>query len=150
MITSPRSGCPINRGLEVLGDQWSLVILRDIAAYDRRGFRELLTGNDEGISAPVLSRRLADLATAGLLVKSSTPRGKQGRYSLTELGIATLPLMVAVADFGMAVDPSTAEQRPEFSRSGGADQMASWQAALRERHLVGKPVGSGSSDLAGA
>lgn len=136
MITSPRSGCPINRGLEVLGDQWSLVILRDIAAYDRRGFRELLTGNIEGISAPVLSRRLADLTAAGLLVKSPTPRGKQGRYSLTELGIATLPLMVELARFGMIVDPSTAGSQPEFVRTGDPDEIGGWQAILRERHLV--------------
>ena len=53
MILDSRSGCPINRSLEMLGDQWSLLILRDIAAYDRRSFRELLTGSDEGISAPV-------------------------------------------------------------------------------------------------
>lgn len=137
MITSPRSGCPINRGLEVLGDQWSLVILRDIAAFDRRSFRDLLTGNDEGISAPVLSRRLADLTGAGLLAKSEAPRGKQGRYSLTELGIATLPLMVELARFGIAVDPSTADERPEFIRSGTAGQVEAWAATLRERHLDG-------------
>lgn len=135
MISSPRSDCPINRGLEVLGDQWSLVILRDIAIHDRRSFRELLTGNDEGISAPVLSRRLADLTGAGLLTKSDAPRGKQGRYSLTELGIATVPLMVELASFGMAVDPSTADQRPDFIRSGGSAQVEAWAEGLRSRHL---------------
>lgn len=135
MITSPRSGCPINRGLEVLGDQWSLVILRDIAAYDLRSFRELLRGNGEGISAPVLSRRLADLTSAGLLVKSEAPRGKQGRYSLTELGIATLPLMVELANFGMMVDPSTADARPEFAQTDAAAALDQWTCELRERHL---------------
>lgn len=140
MITSPRSGCPINRGLEVLGDQWSLVILRDIAAYDRRGFRELLTGNGEGISAPVLSRRLADLVDAGLLRKSEAPRGRRGRYSLTEFGIATLPLMVELARFGMTVDPSTADERPEFARVEAADQLEEWTRILRERHLVDDPA----------
>lgn len=140
MITTPRSGCPINRGLEVLGDQWSLVILRDIAAYDRRGFRELLTGNEEGISAPVLSRRLADLTAAGLLAKEAVPRGRAGRYSLTELGIATLPLLVAVAEFGMAFDPSTADARPEFARTGSAGQLEEWTRVLQERHLVDGPT----------
>lgn len=135
MITSPRSGCPINRGIEVLGDQWSLVILRDIAVHDRRSFRELLTSNEEGVSAPVLSRRLADLTAAGLLVKSPAPRGKQGRYSLTELGIATAPLMVEVARFGIAADPTTADQRPEFIRSASAEQLDEWVASLRSRHL---------------
>lgn len=141
MITSPRSGCPINRGLEVLGDRWSLVILRDVAAHDRRGFRELLTANEEGISAPVLSRRLADLTDAGLLRKSPGPRGGRGRYSLTELGIATLPLMVELARFGMALDPSTADHRPGFVQDGGPEQLAAWTAELRERHLVGDDPG---------
>jgi len=65
MISRPRSACPINRSLEMLGDRWSLLILRDIVLHDRRSFRELLTGSEEGISAPVLSRRLTDLVEAG-------------------------------------------------------------------------------------
>ena len=61
LIPQPRSDCPINRSLEMLGDRWSLLILRDIVLHDRCSFRELLTSSEEGISAPVLSRRLADL-----------------------------------------------------------------------------------------
>lgn len=137
MITAPRSGCPINRSLEVLGDQWSLVILRDIAVHDRRGFREILTANDEGISAPVLSRRLADLTAAGLLTKSEAPRGKQGRYSLTELGVATVPLMIELARLGVVLDPSTEANRPGIARSGSTDDIAAWTDALRQRHLAG-------------
>ena len=52
LIPQPRSDCPINRSLEMLGDRWSLLILRDIVLHDRRSFRELLTGSEEGISAP--------------------------------------------------------------------------------------------------
>lgn len=136
MITSPRSGCPINRALEALGDQWSLVILRDIAAHDRRSFRELLTGNDEGISAPVLSRRLADLVEAGFLTKTEAPRGKQGRYSLTELGLRTVPLMAALAGLGVAIDATTEAQRPDFLRPGREAELETTMAALRERHLA--------------
>ncbi|WP_026818366.1 winged helix-turn-helix transcriptional regulator [Arthrobacter castelli] len=135
MITSPRSGCPVNRALEVVGDQWSLVILRDVMAYDRRSFRELLTANDEGISAPVLSRRLADLTSAGFLSKTEAPRGKQGRYSLTELGIRTIPLMAELANLGVAIDPSTAAQKPEFMRSGNNDELDSRTDDLRKQHI---------------
>lgn len=134
MITPPRSGCPINRTLEVLGDQWSLLILRDIAAYDRRSFRELLTANDEGISAPVLSRRLADLTSAGLLSKTEVSRGKQGRYSLTELGIQTIPLLIALADWGAKIDPTTAARRPGLTQSGN-DALNSTMEDMRRRHL---------------
>ena len=43
----PRSGCPINAAVEVLGDRWSLLVLRDVIFGDRRYFRALLTGSIE-------------------------------------------------------------------------------------------------------
>lgn len=137
MITSPRSDCPVNRALEMVGDQWSLVILRDIAAYDRRSFRELLTANEEGISAPVLSRRLADLTAAGMLTKAEVSPGKQGRYSLTELGVQTIPVIVALARLGVQIDPTTAKHVPEFVRSLDAGELESTMGQLRENHLQG-------------
>lgn len=135
MITSPRSGCPVNRALEMIGDQWSLVILRDIAAYDRRSFRELCTSNEEGISAPVLSRRLADLTRAGFLTKADASPGKQGKYSLTELGLQTIPLMAELARLGVLLDPATAPNAPEFVHSPNTGDLDSEIAELRQRHL---------------
>lgn len=129
MITTPRSACPINRALEMVGDQWSLLILRDIAMYDRRSFRDLLTGSDEGISAPVLSRRLADLTAAGFLSKSDVARGKQGRYSLTERGLATIPLLVELGRLGRILDPSTED------REAALGDLEQHVVALRESHL---------------
>ncbi|WP_312180901.1 helix-turn-helix domain-containing protein [Arthrobacter sp.] len=137
MITSPRSGCPVNRALEMIGDQWSLVILRDIAAYDRRSFRELCTANEEGISAPVLSRRLADLTTAGFLTKADTAPGKQGQYSLTELGLQTIPLMVELARLGVLLDPETARNAPEFVHPSSSGGLEAEIGELRRRHLGG-------------
>lgn len=135
MITSPRSGCPVNRALEMLGDQWSLVILRDIAAYDRRSFRELCTANEEGISAPVLSRRLADLVKAGFLTKADASPGKQGKYSLTELGLQTIPVMVELARLGVLLDPTTTQNAPEFVHSSNRGSLKSEIGELRLRHL---------------
>lgn len=130
MINAPRSACPINRTLEMVGDQWSLLILRDIALHDRRSFRELLTGSDEGISAPVLSRRLADLTTAGFLTKSTVARGKQGRYSLTELGLATIPVLVELGRLGRRIDPATQDQE------AGLRDLDERIASLRREHLA--------------
>ena len=135
MITSPRSGCPVNRALEMLGDQWSLVILRDIALHNRRSFRELLTANTEGISAPVLSRRLTDLTEAGFLTKADAPPGKQGRYSLTELGLQTIPLMVELARLGALIDPTTAKHQPTVARSADTPSLDATIADLREDHI---------------
>ncbi|MGO1539932.1 MAG: winged helix-turn-helix transcriptional regulator [Leucobacter sp.] len=135
MITTPRSDCPVNRALEVIGDQWSLVILRDIAAYDRRSFRDLRASNGEGISAPVLSRRLTDLTQAGFLTKADASRGKQGKYSLTELGLQTIPLMAELARLGVLLDASTAQHAPDFVHPANGDGMEAEINELRLRHL---------------
>src|SRR4051794_40162763 len=50
MDTAPRSGCPINAAVEVLGDPWATLVLRDIMFGDRRHFRELIAGSEEGIA----------------------------------------------------------------------------------------------------
>lgn len=134
MIPQPRSNCPINRSLEMLGDRWSLLILRDIVLHDRRSFRELLTGSEEGISAPVLSRRLTDLVEAGFLAKNEVTRGKQGRYSLTEQGLATVPLLIELGRLGAHIDPSTAHNAPRFGAD--PDDLTRRIAALREAHLT--------------
>ena len=134
MIPRPRSACPINRILEMLGDRWSLLILRDIVLNDRRSFRELLTGSEEGISAPVLSRRLADLVEAGFLTKNEVARGKQGRYSLTEQGLATVPLLIELGRLGARIDPSTAPNAPRIGTD--PDNLVRRIAVLREAHLA--------------
>ncbi len=134
MIPQPRSACPINRSLEILGDRWSLLILRDIVLHDRRSFRELLTGSEEGISAPVLSRRLTDLVEAGFLTKSEVARGKQGRYSLTEQGLATVPLLIELGRLGARIDPSTAPNAPRIGTD--PDNLVRRIAVLREAHLA--------------
>lgn len=134
MITTPRSNCPINRALEMLGDQWSLLILRDIAMRDRRSFRELLARSDEGISAPVLSRRLADLTAAGFLRKSEVGRGKQGRYSLTERGLEVIPVLVELGRLGAAIDPNIAGNAPAFAAEG-TGSLEDRLRSLRAAHL---------------
>ena len=129
MISSPRSSCPINRTLEMVGDQWSLLILRDIAMHDRRSFRELLTGSDEGISAPVLSRRLADLTASGFLTKEKVSRGQQGRYSFTALGLDTMPLLIELGRLGRIIDPTTIDHQAIL------EHLDQHMAALRQSHL---------------
>src|SRR5437762_14243636 len=72
-----RSGCPINLTLEVLGDRWSLIVIRDIMFGNRRHFRQLMTLSDEGIASNVLADRLKRLLGTGLLSKSDNPAHRQ-------------------------------------------------------------------------
>ena len=77
-----RSGCPINLATEVLGDKWSLVILRDLMFGDRRYFHELLRSSEEGIASNILADRLQRLVTNGL-VFAARPTRRTSRRSAT-------------------------------------------------------------------
>ena len=69
MADEQRSGCPINLTLEVVGDKWSLLVIRDMMFGNRRHFRELLTKSEEGISSNILADRLKTLLDQGVITK---------------------------------------------------------------------------------
>src|ERR1700755_1805169 len=98
MTDTKRSGCPINLTLEVDGDKWSLLIIRDMMFGNRRHYRELLTKSDEGISSNILADRLKMLLDQGTTTREDDPSHKQkGIYSLTERGIEMLPILAQMA-----------------------------------------------------
>src|SRR5258708_31499531 len=101
MNNEPRSSCPINMTLEVLGDKWSLLIIRDMIFGGRRHFRELLTQSDEGIASNILADRLKTLLEHGIITKADDPSHKQKAiYSLTEKGIELVPVLAQMAGWG--------------------------------------------------
>lgn len=115
--TEPRSYCPINLSLEVFGDAWTLLVLRDIMFGGKRHFRELLQ-SDEGISTNILADRLARLVEHGLLTKAEDPTHKQKAiYSLTEKSIALLPIVVQIGAWG-------SRWVPEAKKLGARDRKA--------------------------
>jgi len=96
----PRSYCPINLSLEIFGDSWTLLVLRDMMFAGKRHFRELLQ-SEERISSNILADRLARLVEHGVLTKSDDPTHKQKAiYSLTEKGITLLPIVVQIGAWG--------------------------------------------------
>lgn len=133
----PRSGCAINAAVEVLGDPWSMLVLRDVVFGNRRHFRELLHGSDEGIASNILSSRLKRLVAAGLLTQEEAARGQRAAYSLTEAGIQTLPVMAAMGTWGLAHRDGTRELRvrAELLRDGGPELIERFVDELREAHL---------------
>ncbi|QEO15686.1 helix-turn-helix transcriptional regulator [Agromyces intestinalis] len=137
MDDGPRSGCAINAAIEVLGDPWAMLVLRDIMFGDRRHFRELQTGSEEGIASNILSSRLKRLVEAGLLTRDDARRGQRAAYSLTEAGIEVLPIMAALGTWGLA--HRDGEQRlrvrAELLRDGGPSLVTAMMDELRERHL---------------
>jgi DNA-binding HxlR family transcriptional regulator len=137
MQSTPRSGCPINAAVEVLGDSWSMLVLRDVMFGNRRYFRELLAGSEEGIASNILSSRLKQLTAAGLLTRADAHRGQRAKYSLTETGIQVLPIMVVLGNWGLAHRDGSRRLRvrAELLRDGGADLVAAMMDELRELHL---------------
>ncbi|WP_232327706.1 winged helix-turn-helix transcriptional regulator [Herbidospora yilanensis] len=137
----PRSGCPINAAVEVLGDRWSLLVLRDVIFGDRRHFRALLTGSIEGIASNILADRLVRLVEAGVLTRGTAARGQRARYSLTEAGIQTLPVMYALGNWGLDWLPGSEElrARQRFMRDEGPAFVEELMDELRVRHLGAPP-----------
>ncbi len=133
-----RSGCPINLTLEVLGDRWSLIVIRDIMFGNRRHFRELMTLSDEGIASNVLAARLKRLLEAGLLSKSANPAHKQKAvYSLTEAAIELVPLLAQMGAWGRRHMPASPELsiRAQLLEEGGPPMWEAFMAELRSLHL---------------
>src|SRR5687768_18302228 len=88
-----KSGCAINLATEVIGDRWSLVVLRDMMFGNYRHFRELLSNNMEGIASNILASRLKHLQEMGLITCAQDPSHKQKLiYSLSEPAIQLVPV----------------------------------------------------------
>ena len=135
--TAHRSGCPINLGLEVFGDKWSLLIVRDMMFAGKRHFREFL-GSDEGISTNILADRLAKLVDAGVLTRADDPAHKlKAIYSLTEKGIELLPVIAEISRWSRKYEPvdpllaATGEARDRLGPDANRQQMD----GLRRIHL---------------
>ena len=129
METGPRSGCAINAAVEVLGDPWAMLVLRDIMFGNHRHFRELIAGSEEGIATNILASRLKQLVAAGLLTRDDARRGQRAAYSLTEAGIQVLPIMVALGSWGLA------QRAGERRLRARAELLAAMIDELRELHL---------------
>jgi DNA-binding HxlR family transcriptional regulator len=143
-----RSGCPINLTTEVLGDRWSLVILRDLMFGDRRYFRELLNNSEERIASNILADRLQRLVDNGLVSRAPDPTHKQKiRYSLTEPGIQLVPIMAHLGAWGRRHLPASRELaiRAELLEAGGPELWDQFMDELREHHLgLTRPAGAES------
>jgi DNA-binding HxlR family transcriptional regulator len=144
MNDAHRSGCPINLSLEIFGDKWSLLILRDIIFGGRRHFRELLLRSEEGISSNILADRLKMLLDQGMITKADDPSHKQKAiYSLTEKAIEVLPIMAHLAAWGRKWLPVSEDLsiRAQLLEEGGPQLWEKFMAELRIEHL-GAPANS--------
>ncbi len=136
-MDGPRSGCAINAAVEAFGDRWSLLVLRDVMFGDRRHFRELQAGSEEGIASNILADRLKRLVAGGLLTRDDARPGQRATYSLTEAAIQLVPVFAQLGAWGLRHRPTTPalRVRAELLKSGGPAMWAEYMDELRARHL---------------
>ena len=95
-----RSGCPISSTLDVVGDKWSLLIIRDMLVKHKKTFKEI-SDSDEKIAPSILSARLKLLESYKLIFKTKVPDNKKENiYLLTEKGIRLTPIIIEFSLWG--------------------------------------------------
>ena len=95
-----RSGCPISSALDVVGDKWSLLIIRDLLVKHKKTFKEI-SDSDEKIVPSILSARLKLLESYKLIFKTKARYNKKENiYLLTEKGIRLTPIIIEFSLWG--------------------------------------------------
>src|SRR3954469_1487910 len=89
--------CPINASLLILGDRWSLLIVRDLLFAGYRTFNEFLR-SAPGVATNILADRIKGLLEAGILTKAADPEdGRKWIYSLTRKGVDLAPVLLELS-----------------------------------------------------
>ena len=123
-----RSACPISISLDILGDRWSMLILRDMAFGGAAHFAEFARA-EERIASNILSDRLARLAAHGLIEAGRDPSdGRRTRYGLTEKGWDFVPVLLEMILWAAAHETTVAP--PEVVQAIHDDREG-FLAALR-------------------
>lgn len=137
----PRSACPISLALEIFGDAWSLLVVRDLMFKGRKTFRELLEGG-EGIATNVLSDRLARLEAHGLLERARDPADARRQiYRLTPKGMDLAPVLVEMVLWSAAhLDTDAPPRTVEAMRSDREAFLDEIRAAWRAAALPDRPA----------
>lgn len=103
-----KSDCPINFALEIFGDRWTFLIVRDLMFKGKHFYGEFLL-SEEKIATNILADRLSLLESNGIVSKSSDPSHKQKiMYSLTQKGIDLVPVLVEVIMWSAKYDKDSA------------------------------------------
>src|SRR5687768_8557350 len=91
-----RSNCPISFALDIFGDKWTLLIIRDLIFKDKRYFGEF-SKSEEKIASNILTDRLCTLELSGIITKKSDPNnGSKFIYTLSKKGIDLLPVLIEI------------------------------------------------------
>lgn len=138
-----RDICPIGLAADLIGDKWSLVILRDISILSRRNFNQLFKQNLEGISSGTLAKRLKRLMDIGLLTVSNDQAHSQKKlYCLTESAIQFIPIIFNLAHWADTHHQASQIFVKPIEAYLGDDKglIDNFLKGLRQIHLEHKPI----------
>ncbi|SRR6056297_95505 len=94
METKFRCNCPFTSALDILGDKWMMVIVKQMLIEDKQTFKDF-TESDEAIATNILTTKLKSLEESGIVIKTKLPNNKKSNvYLLTEKGLALTPIIV--------------------------------------------------------
>ena len=111
-----RSHCPISFSLDILGDRWTLLVLRDLIFLRKQHFREFLA-SPEGIASNILTSRLKRLEDWGMMSRRKDPdNARQLIYAPTSKGLDLLPTLVELALWGVRYHPQAEIPRDMLRR----------------------------------
>ena len=132
-----RSACAISKALEIIGDRWSLIILRDLMFTQKRSYSELQSC-PEKIATNILAARLAMLEANGIVVKSTDPENKRRMlYHLTIKGIDLLPVIMELKEWMKKYneDVSDCPSQPNFEGGSRKEILKEFRKKLKKEHL---------------
>lgn len=135
METKFRCNCPFTSALDVLGDKWMLVIVKQILVEGKETFKDF-TESDEAIATNILSTKLKLLEAWGIIQKTRQPNNKKtSLYRLTEKGLALTPVLVELASWS---DAHLRDIHPTLFQGEGTDFLradkAGFARALAEKY----------------
>jgi DNA-binding HxlR family transcriptional regulator len=112
-----RSPCPIANTLDLVGDKWTLLVVRDLLFFGKRRYQEL-AASPEGIPSNILADRLKRLGRAGLIEKAPyQQRPVRYAYALTDRGADLRPALLALIRWGNRHIPGTCRPTPAQART---------------------------------
>lgn len=138
-----RSTCPVASALDIIGDKWSLLIMRDMLTQGKKTFKEF-SESQEGIAPGILSARLKWLEENELITKQKLPHNqKENIYLLTEKGIELAPIIVELIVWS---DKNLRVQNPEMpsiSQIGDISNKSALIAGIQDnyRSLIQETLG---------
>ena len=100
MSTEFRCSCPITSAIDMIGDKWSLVVIKNMLLYNLKTFKDLSETNEK-IATNILASRLKALEAKGFITKTKPANNKKTNiYLLTDKGLSLIPIIIELAIWG--------------------------------------------------